>query len=52
MIGGCRKIGQIERGGCLQAKGISASPEQPLREIASANGTHAPALVEQLSAIR
>ena len=36
----------------LQAKGISASPEQPLREIASANGTHAPALVEQLSGIR
>jgi hypothetical protein len=36
----------------LQAKGITATPDQLLREIASSNGTHAPALVEHLSAIR
>ena len=36
----------------LQSRGISAAPDQLLREIASANGTHAPALVEQLSAVR
>jgi hypothetical protein len=38
--------------GALQARGIAATPDQLLREIASANGTHAPALVEHLSAVR
>ena len=36
----------------LHDKGITANPDQLLREIASSNGTHAPALVEHLSAVR
>jgi hypothetical protein len=35
----------------LRNHGVTATPDQLLREIASASGTHAPALVEYLSAV-